>query len=269
MSEVPHLSSARCDDIGGLSILEFSELAKRYPTLTTPKEVTCHVCEKAKFMCVPFWAPRTSCDQCRADAIEAERIRLIRKYWESICPARFLNTRGDSPWLSTVAKSTYASNRGYAGEKSLFLYGPSGSGKSSVAVMLSKRALLRNKHVKFMWPEELKSFAKDNFARLQHIQSYGKADVLFMDDALLTGAQDERIADFLKDLIDYSQRHGGKVIITSQIGGDDYEAQGDKFGNMTKTDKERITALLRRIRDDSTVLPFVAPAADAKEEAMF
>jgi DNA replication protein DnaC len=270
MSEIPHLSTAEPEGFGGLNIELMANLRTKYPTLAEIVTVPCHVCKKTEIQCMRYFASLTACDECRNAAIEQYRLKMIRKYWESICPSRHQQASINAPWLPAVAKTVYRENRSYKGEKSLFLYGPSGTGKTSAAVMLCKLALLEKKHVKFLWPEELKSFAKDNFARLQHIQSYGKADVLFMDDALLTGAQDERIADFLKDLIDYSQRHGGKIIITSQIGGADYEDQGDKFGNMTKTDHERIIALLRRIREDFTVLPFVVPAAaEAKEEAMF
>lgn len=249
-----HFSNIRTDDFHGFSIAEIATLPEKHPHLVQEIGVRCQHCNTNWYMSTVFMAPFTGCDDCREKAIEEDMLQKCRKYWEEICPRELRET---SIKHEDFPLGVYRQHKGYDGNKSLFLYGPSGEGKTRTGAMLIKRALLKGKTVQFLWPEELKSFAKSQHDRLRYIHQYGSYDVLMMDDALLTGAQDERIADFLKDLIDFMQRHQKHMIITSQIGGDDYMEQANKFDNLTKTDLERIQALLRRIRERFEVIPFV------------
>ena len=144
---------------------------------------------------------------------------------------------------------------------------PSRTGKTRLGVWLLKRCLVRNTaHVGILWPEQLKhvKYAHD---RLELVEKWGRYDVLLMDDALLTGAQDERITDWLKDLIDYRIRFKRPIVITSQVGSEDYKEQMDKFDNATKADKARVEALLRRVKEICRVVSFAPVAVTAGEEA--
>ena len=129
-------------------------------------------------------------------------------------------------------------------------------------MLLLKRRLIKGDHVGILWPEEMKDAAKSH-ERLNKLRQITRYKVLLMDDSLLTGAQDEKIADFLKDVVEMAIRNKRTLIFTSQIGGDDYLSQGNKFSNQTKTDAERIRALLRRIRERCRVVPFVEVPAQS------
>lgn len=205
--------------------------------------------------------------------MEDERMNACRSFWEAACPKDLRESdtkypgdpaRGIPPFPSAIYKDLRAT---WTFNESLFLYGPSGSGKTKTAALLLKRALLAGKDIGFFWPEELKDAAQSR-DRLKILRSLAARDVLLMDDAVLTGAQDEKVSSFLKDLVDMLMREQHHFIITSQIGGEDYEAQADKFGNLTKADKERIAALWRRIREKCRVVPFVQ-AKPAAGETMF
>ena len=195
-----------------------------------------------------------ACDECRKKAKIADSMERSRIYWETLCPPSYQDTDKNH---RDFPKLQYGATQDYAGEESLFFYGPSRSGKTRIAMLLLKRCLVRyNKHVGVLWPEVLKSV---NHSRdvLEMVKAWGRYDVLLMDDSLLSGAHDERVTSFLKDLLDYRMRYKRHNIITSQIGGDDYKAQSDKFKNSTKADMERIEALLKRIKEVCRVVPFV------------
>lgn len=212
---------------------------------------------KDRFKVMRMFSTSTACDGCREAYLDDLRIAACRSFWEFACPADLRatdTTRADFP------AAIYKSLLPYTGTESLFLYGPTRSGKTRTAAMLLKRALLAGKDVGFLWPEELKDAAQSR-DRLKLLRSYAARDVLLMDDAMLTGAQDEKISSFIKDLIDMLMRNQHHFIITSQIGGDDYETQADKFNNITKTDRERIRALWARIRERCRVIPFASSVA--------
>lgn len=132
------------------------------------------------------------------------------------------------------------------------------SGKSRLGMILIKRCLVRyNMHVGVLWPEEL-SAVKGARGRetLDMIAKWGRYDVLLMDDSILAGAQDGRVTDFLKQLLDYRMRHKRHQIVTSQIGSAEYMDQADKFKEATRADKQLIEALLRRVREACKVISF-------------
>jgi len=218
---------------------------------------------KARFKCMAYFAEVTACDDCRNAAIHDENISKAKTYWESICPLNYRDTdKAHAGFPATIFKTL----ADFKGGESLFMYGPSRTGKSRCAVLLLKRCLLLNKHVGCLWPEELKHAAHSFNDRLKYLRQYARYDLLLLDDALLTGAQDEKIASFLKDLIDLLMRNKNHFIITSQIGGSDYKEQANKSDKTTKVDHDRIDALLGRIREVCRVIPFVTaqPADDSE-----
>lgn len=255
-------------EMGSMPDLSISELAslKEEPKAQELTTVKCSQAGCETTIEVPFWCRFScACDPCREKYAARELREKVNGYWSHICPPAFLDTREDHPSYPHAQANEL---KEWRGEESLLFYGPSGAGKTRLAMqMLFKCLLERTTMVGVLWPEQLKS-VKYSHDQLILTEKWGRYDVLLMDDALLTGAQDERITDWLKTLIDYRQRYKRHHIITSQIGGDDYEAQAEKFGEQTKADKERIKALLRRIREQSRVIPFV-PAVPGPGESAY
>lgn len=226
-------------------------------------EVACHVCRTTRYTTSRLFAALTACDACVAAAATQDRLDKIKTYWEALCPPAFRETTKDHP---DFPKAAYAATRAWQGGDSLLLYGPTGSGKTRLAVWLLKRCLVRNSaHVGILWPEQLKhvKYAHD---RLELVEKWGRYEILLMDDALLTGAQDERITDWLMDLLSFRMRYKRPIIITSQVGGDDYREQANKFSNLTKVDAKRVEALLRRVKEICRVVAFVPPVIKAGED---
>lgn len=274
---VLHISAPRLPEVGDLTMAQLgsiaadpahpmrqlvdAECAGRPDPRNPGERIRCP--QGARFKCMAYFSEVSACDECRAEYLKLIQEEAQRNHWEANCPEDFRDTSTKHP---SFPRDIHKSLADWLAGESLFLYGPSGAGKTRVAILLLKRALLNGYTIGFLWPEEMKDAAK-SLDRLKRIHWFGRHDVLLMDDALLTGAQDEKIADFMKDLIDYMMRHKRVFIVTSQIGGDDYMEQANKFGNLTKTDKERIEALLRRLRDKCRVVPFAKPEPAAGEVA--
>jgi hypothetical protein len=274
---VPLIAQCTCDPLlGGISLAGLGALKnpKHTPDNGEPflnpdnpaNEVIEAPCSQgcgATVQVPRFWASMTACDECIAKATKKDALEKVKTYWEAICPPAFRDTdkkHADFPI------GQYEATRAYRGEESLLLYGPSRTGKSRLAMLLIKRCLVRfGMHVGVLWPERLKS-VKGLRDTLELVEKWGRYDLLLMDDALLSGAQDERVTDFLKDLLDYRMRFKRHHIITSQIGSDDYKEQADKFDNITKADMARVDALLKRVKETSRVIPFVPAKPKAGEE---
>lgn len=247
--------------LGGISISGLASLRDDRHPANELVEADCAQGCGTKLTVRRFWATITSCDACIAKAQKTDALERAKSYWESICPVAFRDTdRTHRDW----PHAQYAATKDFVGKESLLFYGPSRSGKTRLGMWILRRCLVRHgMHVAVLWPERLKS-VKGLRDTLEFIEKWGKPQLLLMDDALLSGAHDERVTDALKDLIDYRMRHNRHHIITSQIGSEDYKQQADKFDNMTKADEQRVDALLKRVKETSRVIPFVdvVPAAD-------
>lgn len=248
-------------DFGDMSV---SDLAKAHNNPAHPfNEVIPTTCSRCKS---PLEAPRltvaigVACDPCRAKAVQDDAIAKAKTYWESICPHSYRDTSTKHP---DFPKAQYAATQEYAGTESLLFNGPSRAGKTRLAMVLLKRCLIRHSmHVGVLWPEVLKS-VRNSREVLQMVRDWTRYQVLLMDDALLSGAADERVTDFLKDLIDSRMREGKHHIITTQIDSGEYQQHAGKFGNATNADKARIEALLARVKETSRVIAFTPVVATA------
>jgi DNA replication protein DnaC len=248
--------------LGELSLNGLAELKDPTHPANEEIEVECPKGCGTRYTVKRFFQSFVCCDACSAKAIRAQQLEAYKTYWHSICPPAFIDTSREH---ADFPKGPYEQTRGYCGTSSLLLYGASGRGKTRLAMWLLKRCLTKfNQHVGVMWPEQLKH-VKHAHDRMELVQKWGRYDVLLMDDALLTGAQDERVTDFLKDLLDLRMRHKRHQIITSQIGSEEYKEQADKFENITKADYKRVDALLRRVKEICTVVPFIAPPTTGQE----
>lgn len=239
--------------LGGISIAGLACLHGTNHEAMAEVEFECSQGCGTKLKGPRFFSPLTACDACREKADKQDKWDKAKLYWESICPE---NLRSTDKEHAGFPKAIYDDLKQYIGQESLLLFGPTGRGKTRVGALLLKRCLVkRNAHVAFMWPEELKS-VKDSRDRLAMVHKWGRYDLLMLDDPLSAGAADERIVDFLKDLLDYRMREGRHQIITSQVGSSDLKEAAGKFGNLTRADKERLEAIIRRISETCRTVSF-------------
>jgi hypothetical protein len=208
---------------------------------------------------------RIACDACIAKAKEADAASRHRDLWHRICPKQFRDHKQDHP---KFPRAQHAATLAYKGKESLFLLGPTGTGKTSLAMMLAKRCLHHfDLGVGVMWPWDLEEVKRNGFKVREGIETWGAFDLLVMDDPLLTGAQDDRTTSFLKNLIDYRMQRERHNIITGQFGGEVYKQAANKWENASKADLERIDALLRRLREVCRVVSFADATPTRNEEA--
>lgn len=240
--------------LGGVSLISLGELRSRpdHPAMN-----------RVSFRCSQgcgtwiegtyFFSTITACDPCRAKAEQADKWEKAKTYWEAICPPAFRET---DKTHAGFPLTQYNATKEWQGGQSLFFCGPSGKGKTRLAMLLLKRCLVRfNHHVGVMWPEQLKAVRGEREV-LNWIARWGKYDVLLMDDSLIAAASDGRCSEAFKDLLDYRMRYKRVNIVTSQIVGDDVKEQLAKFGKDTKADREMVEALLRRLRESCRVVSF-------------
>lgn len=274
------------DHLGGISIGQLAQLWDRekgapregHP-LTEMVEIECHgrpnlkahgerqlQCPNgSRFKVMRYFAPLTACDYCVEEGKKELKIEGKRLDWEKICPEAFRQTDKNHP---SFPKAQYASTAEYSGGESLLLFGPSRTGKSRLAMMLLKRCLVRfDKTVQAYWEEDLEDAKNIKTDRKRLIAEWGKPSLILLDDALLTGAKDERIGSFLKQLIDYRMRANRHTIITSQVGGDDYKEAAKRDGLLKQQDEARLDALLNRVRESFRIVPFVEVKPAAGEQA--
>lgn len=201
-------------------------------------------------------APFVACDPCIERIISGEKLAANRDIWERICPERFRQTDVNHP---DFPKAVYEDLKKTAGTKqSLFLFGPTGSSKTRVGMLMLKRALLRDQRVGVLWPEKLHLLTKGYDNAL--FDRYAEYDALLMDDTLLTACRESKLLDTVKLLLDVRMRHERVTIFTSQIGTEDEIAGGKEFGEAKPADLERIAAIIRRLRESCVVVSF-APVA--------
>jgi hypothetical protein len=267
LQPVPHLAQCSVAPLlGGISIAGLATLRDPAHEAMARVTVPCAQGCGAEIEAPRFFATLTACDACVAKARKAELLDRAKTYWEALCPPSLRET--DKTHAAFPA-AIYDTLRDYNGGESLLLFGPSGRCKTRVGVLLIKRCLVRySAHVGILWPEQLKA-AKNAMNRLELIERWGRYDLLLMDDSFLTGAQDEKLGDFLKDLLDYRMRYKRHQIITSQIGGEEYKEQADKFDNVTAADLKRVEALLRRVRETCRVVSFASAKPTTTEEQAF
>lgn len=204
----------------------------------------------AMFQVMKLFESVTGCDMCRAKAIEDSRVDRCRQLWETTCPERYRKTELNHP---DFAKAQYEMTKDFVGERSYFFFGPSRSGKTRLAFVLLKRAMLNaGKNIGVMFDDDLNA-AKSDRERAQAVKNWARFDVLLLDDALMTGAQDEATTSFLKSLLEKIMARERHVIITSQITRSEYEEQLRKFESATRkttaADEQRAIALWSRIKE--------------------
>lgn len=258
MSAVTHISHLSCgNDLADLTIGNLADLHRRPEQ--PMRELVDAVCSQgcgAQFQCERWVSQITACDECCAKAREADAMARAKKHWEKICPKGFRDTDKQHAGFPKVQLAQLAD---WKADKSLFLYGPTGQGKTRLALLMLKRAMMQNHWVDVLWPDKLKSltqgFDSATFDR------YAAFDVLLIDDPFLTAGRESKLVDVLKNLFDVRMRESRTTIFTSQIGTEDEIASAKEFGDAKDADVERIKAIVRRLREDCQVISFATAVA--------
>jgi superfamily II DNA or RNA helicase len=217
-----------------------------------------------------------ACDTCREKWEDDQKEQFYEKKWLALCPRGSIFRQTD-PKHPSFPKVQFEETRTWLGTEHLLFYGETGTGKTRLAMHLMKRCLFRSgKSVGILWAYELKNYAR-SYEKAKALEDLAGPDVLLMDDALLTGAHEEKIADFLKDVLDARANRGGINLVTTQVGGDDYKdalaAYAKRRGSeVSNAERDRIDAILRRLRENSRTISFgtsVKPTAETSEDLQF
>lgn len=244
-------------ELGGISIRQLAAIAQKPDHIL--RQIVKGKCNRCgtEIEAMRLFLALTACDACVEKAQHDERIRVAKGRWEAICPPAFRDTDRTHP---DFPRAQYATLKDYDGRQSLFLGGDTRRGKTRIALLMIKRCLLRQMTCGVIWPEELKQVRGFNINRGEWVAKWTAPQLVLLDDCLLTGAQDEKITDALKDLIDARMRQQHATIITSQIDAVDFKEQAQKFHNATANDLKRVDALLQRIKETFRVVVFTKPA---------
>ena len=262
-----HMGSVPCQDCGAKVVMAFEVLAM------FPRQ-QCEACEaRARGEIVSKAAPAApvSDAQWRLDRWEkGEPAKDI----EPLCPPCFRDTTEDrlrEVWGMHLDKVLGWSPKS---SKGLLLGGASGAGKTRAMFLLFRRLWLDGHEVRVVFPDELHDLALKSSRdgeRAPTIRRLCRPLALGLDDALLTGAADERIQSFLKDLSDARYRQCKPLFITSQVSRVEYVKEADKFANLGAAGMKRLEGLMRRFNATMTVVrPFIdreAASAQAGETA--
>ncbi|MBS0328258.1 MAG: ATP-binding protein [Proteobacteria bacterium] len=253
---------------GGATMDDLAALARPDHPLMRCVETTCSQGCGATWKHEASWeyfSSVTACDACRAKWEEKEANDLKKKKWEALCPSSFLDT--DTKHAG-FPRRQYAQLKDWVGERSLFFHGPSGQGKSRLAVLLMKRALHLGKTVGILWPWDIKTLAQNYDSTFD---SYSKVPVLLVDDPFLKVCRESKLVDVLKDLIDRRMLNEKVTIFTSQIATSSDMTGAKEYGEASNADIERIDAILRRLKESCEILQFLPdqPKVEIQEEAPF
>jgi hypothetical protein len=250
---------AELDPIAALSTLaRDSSVNERVPGKCSRCEVEMEVPRLSQYAC--------ACDACREAAVAEDRKDRCDKRWGQVCSPSSIFRKTD-PTHPSFPTAQFEATKGWFGEESLIFLGPSGKGKSRLAMHLLKRCLyLRGKSIVVLWPEKLAHYARNQYERSAGLDEYAGHDVLLLDDPLLGSAIDDRISSFLRELLDMRARDGKIHLMTSQFGGTEYRAAFDGYMERTgqkasAQDWARFDALFRRCAEGARVVSFGEPEA--------
>lgn len=247
-----------------IEVLRDPTIHDRVPGKCSRCDVEMEVPRLTQFVC--------ACDPCREAAQEEDRKGKCDKRWGQVCSPSSIFRKTD-PTHPSFPTAQFEATKKWFGEESLIFLGPSGKGKSRLAMHLLKRCLyLRGKSIVVLWPEKLAHYARNQYERSAGLDEYAAHDVLLLDDPLLGSAIDDRISGFLRELLDMRSREGKSHLMTSQFGGTEYRAAFDGFmertgQKATAQDWARFDALFRRCAEGARVVSFgELPAATSSAQ---
>lgn len=201
--------------------------------------------------CARVVSPFVSCEPCIARIKQEQLEDQAAAYWQRVCPAQFLATNTGH---KDFPREIWQRIRNMPLGQSLFLLGPTGTGKTRVAMLRLKQAAVSGNSIKVIWPEQLEAFR--GYTAEARYESITGFDHVLLDDCLMTACREARLADSLKHIIDVLMRHARPFIITSQIGSEEFMS-GNSYGDLKDADRERGAAIMRRLREICTVVKFI------------
>ncbi len=204
-----------------------------------------------------------SCDSCVEAREEQIRLEKAQRFWINECPEDYRDTNIHHEEFNIEA---YKRMKSYDFSQSIMLLGETGVCKTRMACHWAKMALVSGMSVKLMFPDDIKDQPRF-MSRREHLVNLCSPDLLVLDDLLLAGCSKESVADFVKDLIDRRLRSKKPMIVTSQVNASDFEKDAGKFGNMSQTERKRIEAIVRRIREKFVTIDCDSFLPDADKEA--
>ena len=238
--------------LGGISLNGLAHL-KTHPEspLRQKVEAVCSKCGEPIGLVERIWSNVCACESCRTKYHEEEALKRHRALWEAICPPGYRDTdkkHADFPasvWEKPII-------RDWDGEKSLIFLGDTRSGKTRSAMLLLKRAMLRDLRIAVLWPEELKDMA--NARNLEPLRNLAAHDVVLLDDTIQASLGDDKLTEMVKQIVDLLMRNKRTLILTTQVTGDDSET--GRYGGPSPAQLKRAAALMERIREVGTLVAF-------------
>ena len=251
MSHVCSTEPASIADSMGLSNID---------TVTKVPESNCRLCGKPTGEIFKSFENSICCDDCCEKYDREKRMEHLREYWEGFCPTLYRSTEPDHPDFARV----WPLVKNYKDLKqNLILCGSTGLCKTRAAMHRLKFCVLAGHSVQVLWADEL-GIAVEERKTAKFFREFKSARVLLIDDFLTSGSAYENVTASLKGLLDVRIREGRTTIITTQLHARDISGDSNKFGNETKADKERINAIIRRLRGEFSMIDFDAGLGDGR-----
>lgn len=242
--------------LGGISLNGLGLLKDNLESpLLEPVEATCSQCGAPLGKVAQVWQNICACDACRDKYLDREKMNRVRDLWQRICPAGFQDTILSHPGFPLHVWNLPILQKWDGGQSLLFL-GESRTGKTRTAFLLLKRALLKGMSIAVLWPEDLREFA--GLRTMEPLRALALHDVVLLDDTLQAVMGEDRLVEIAKQIVDLFIRNRRTMILTSQLGGSDTAAEVGRYGGPSAAQLKRVSALIERIREAATVVPFAA-----------
>jgi hypothetical protein len=229
-----------------LPLIHLPELI-RSPEGSEMVDAKCHHCDTI-LRCTRLVSAFVACDPCIARKQHEQMLDACRHYWAKVCPPLFMETKTTHPGFP---RERWARIKALPLDQSLFICGPSGQFKTRMAFLRLQHAVNAGMSVKVIWPEKLEHFK--GFASETRMEALADFGMILLDDPLLTACRSANLADGLKHMIDLLMRFKIPFIITSQVGESDF-LSGNSYGEMKAAEKERGSAIMRRIKECCTIV---------------
>lgn len=209
-------------------------------------EATCTKCGKPVGEVCRFAASAIQCDECYAESAKKLNLKSMKDWWRHFCPEQFRATDlkhedfNKSAWGRVVEVEL---------DRNLILVGASGTCKTRIMMERLKRCFLHGRKPSVLWADVLDEAIQSRQTG-KALESHSEAPVLGIDDLFTAGSAFEAYTKLVKSLIDRRLRQNRVTIITTNLKARDIRSDSEKFANATRGDRERIEAIIRRLREE-------------------
>lgn len=219
-------------------------------------ETACSKCQTPLGQVIKVFAGACLCDDCMEKYETKSRLEQVKKFWNRWCPSQFKETDMKHDDFARIWPMVRAVKES---KENLIFCGQSGTCKTRAALCRMKLLLAYDylePHA--LWADALDEHLETKGYNANWKEQYKNAPVLLIDDLFTAGASLERYTKYIKGLLDYRLRENKVTIITTNLQARDISSDSGKFGNETKADQQRISAIIRRLRGDFKTLDFDA-----------